>query len=61
MVLYSVAVDPAGRFVYVGNDDANLLSVVSLDPATGALAPIADSPFAVNGLQPEIAANWAHH
>jgi 6-phosphogluconolactonase (cycloisomerase 2 family) len=57
---YSVAVDPAGRFVYVGNDDANLLSVFSLDPVTGALAPIADSPFTVNGLQPEIAATGGH-
>jgi 6-phosphogluconolactonase (cycloisomerase 2 family) len=52
---YSLAIDPAGRFVYVGNDDANLLSVFSLDPASGALAPIAGSPFNVTGLQPELA------
>jgi 6-phosphogluconolactonase (cycloisomerase 2 family) len=52
---YSVAVDRAGRFVYVGNDDVNELSVFSLDATTGALAPIASSPFTVNGIQPEIA------
>ncbi|HVV48438.1 MAG TPA: beta-propeller fold lactonase family protein, partial [Polyangia bacterium] len=52
---YSVAVDPGGRFVYLGNDDANLVSAFSLDPATGALAPTAGSPFTVNGLQPELA------
>jgi 6-phosphogluconolactonase len=52
---YSVAVDPASRFVYVGNDDVNMLSAFSLDPATGALAPTADSPFTVTDLQPEIA------
>ena len=52
---YSAAIDPAGRFVYVGNDDVNGLSVFSLDAATGTLAPIAGSPFTANGLQPEIA------
>jgi 6-phosphogluconolactonase len=52
---YSVAIDPAGRFVYVGNDDANQLSAFSLDAATGTLNPIAGSPFTANGLQPEIA------
>ena len=51
---YSVAVDPAGRFVYVGNDDSDEVSVFSLDRATGALTPITGSPFAARGLQPEI-------
>jgi 6-phosphogluconolactonase (cycloisomerase 2 family) len=50
---YSLAIDPTGRFVYVGNDDVNQLSIFSRDPATGALAP-AGAPITVNGLQPEI-------
>jgi len=52
---YSVAVDRAGRFLYVGNDDADEISVFPLDPTTGALRlPITGSPFVVHGLQPEI-------
>src|SRR5258708_26193718 len=42
----SVAVDPSGRFVYVG--DASGLGEVlayTIDPTSGALAPIAGSPF----------------
>ena len=52
---YSVAIDRAGRFLYVGNDDADEVSVFPLDPGTGALRQaITRSPFVVHGLQPEI-------
>ena len=40
----SVAVDPTGKFVYVANISGNV-SAYTLDSATGALAPIAGSPF----------------
>jgi 6-phosphogluconolactonase (cycloisomerase 2 family) len=52
---YSVAVDPAGRFVHVGNDDGGHISVFSLDRATGTITPVAGSPFEGGGLQPEFA------
>jgi 6-phosphogluconolactonase (cycloisomerase 2 family) len=51
---YSVAVDPAGRFVYVGNDDDNHISAFAIDQATGAPTPVDHSPFDAIGLQPEI-------
>jgi 6-phosphogluconolactonase (cycloisomerase 2 family) len=52
---YSLALDWAGRFLYVGNDDADQVSVFPLDPSTGALRDaITGSPFVVHGLQPEI-------
>jgi 6-phosphogluconolactonase (cycloisomerase 2 family) len=51
---YSVAVDPAARFVLVGNDDVNKLTVFAMDPQQGTLSPVAGSPFDVVGLQPEI-------
>lgn len=41
--------------MYVGNDDGGHVSVFSLDRATGAIAPIAGSPFLAGGLQPEFA------
>jgi 6-phosphogluconolactonase (cycloisomerase 2 family) len=52
---YSLAVDPAGHFVYVGNDDSGHVSVFSLDRATGTIAPVAGSPFEGGGPQPELA------
>lgn len=51
---YSLAVDPAGGFVYVGNDDANQVSMFPLDRATGSLDVTAGSTFTVHGAQPEI-------
>jgi len=51
---YSVAIDPSGRFVYVGNDDADQVSAFSLERATGNLQPVMNSPFTVHGLQPEM-------
>jgi 6-phosphogluconolactonase (cycloisomerase 2 family) len=49
-----VATDPSGRFVYVGNDDSDLVSAYSVDQTSGALSPVSGSPFPVPGLQPEI-------
>jgi 6-phosphogluconolactonase (cycloisomerase 2 family) len=50
---YSVAIDPDGRFAYVGNDDAAQVSGFRIG-AGGALAPVDGSPFAANGLQPQL-------
>jgi 6-phosphogluconolactonase (cycloisomerase 2 family) len=50
---YSVAVDPGGSFVLVGNDDEDAFSIFRLDPTTGALTPSTGSPFPGTGLQPE--------
>ena len=50
----SVAVDLFGRFVYVANQAAGSVGNVSayrIEPATGALRPVAGSPFAA-GIQP---------
>jgi len=51
---YSVAVDPAGHFVYVGNDDGET-SVFSLHRSDGTLDEIDHSPFPIGGPQPEFA------
>src|SRR5262249_59147893 len=51
---YSVAVDPAGRFVYVGNDDANEITAFAIAPATGELKPIDHPPLVPTGLPPEM-------
>jgi 6-phosphogluconolactonase (cycloisomerase 2 family) len=51
---YAVAIDPTGRFVYVGNDDEGTISGFALDAATGAAHAIAGSPFHADGLQPQI-------
>ena len=50
---YSLAVDPTGRFVYVGNDDADEVSAFSLDRVTGGLNSIG-VPVVAHGLQPEM-------
>lgn len=47
----SVAIDPSGRFLYVANvgagvADPGTLSAYSIDSGTGALTPVAGSPFA---------------
>jgi len=44
---WSVAVDPAGKFVYVVNSDADSVSGYTINTATGALTAIAGSPFPV--------------
>jgi YVTN family beta-propeller protein len=42
----SVAVDPAGKFAYVTNENSNTVSGYTIDPATGALTSVKGSPFA---------------
>jgi 6-phosphogluconolactonase len=47
----SLAVDASGQFVYAANYNSNDISAYTVDAATGALAPVAGSPFAA-GTQP---------
>ena len=42
----SIAVDPLGQFVYVANENSASVSVYSANATTGALTPVAGSPFA---------------
>ncbi len=42
----------AGRFAYVANETSNTISAFSIDAATGALTPVAGSPFASTGTTP---------
>ncbi|HEX6766237.1 MAG TPA: beta-propeller fold lactonase family protein, partial [Polyangiaceae bacterium] len=51
---YSVAVDPAGRFVYVGNDFGDV-SVFAINRRNGSLDELDDSPFTPGGPQPGFA------
>jgi 6-phosphogluconolactonase (cycloisomerase 2 family) len=37
---HAVAVDPAEKFVYVANSAANTVSVLTINPTTGALTPV---------------------
>ncbi|HTS37639.1 MAG TPA: beta-propeller fold lactonase family protein [Candidatus Solibacter sp.] len=48
-----LAMDPGGKFLYVGNIGANnpSISVFSIDASTGALAAVAGSPFSI-GISP---------
>jgi 6-phosphogluconolactonase (cycloisomerase 2 family) len=41
----SAAIDPQGRFLYVGNSGDSSLYVFAIDPTSGALNPITGSPF----------------
>ncbi len=40
------AIDPAGKFLFVGNNGAGNVSVYSIDNSTGALSAVPGSPFA---------------
>ncbi len=42
----SVAISPLDNFVYVANQGSNNISAFALDAMTGALMPLAESPFA---------------
>lgn len=42
---FAVAVDPSGAFAYVANSGDNTLSGFAIDQGTGALVPLAGSPF----------------
>ena len=44
-VPFCVVVDPMGRFVYVANADSNNVSAYTINASTGALTPVAGSPF----------------
>jgi YVTN family beta-propeller protein len=65
---YELSVDPSGKFVYVANQDDNTVSVLVIDPATGALsaaepATAGASPAAVAtiGVHPPPFAYVANH
>jgi len=47
----SIAIDPAGKFVYVGNENDSTASAFTVNPSTGALTENtqAGSPFNVGG------------
>jgi len=42
----SIVIDPAGQFAYAANDESADISVFSVNATTGALTPVAGSPFA---------------
>jgi 6-phosphogluconolactonase (cycloisomerase 2 family) len=44
----SIAIDPAGKFVYTANVNSNDISGYSINGTTGALKPISSSPFTAN-------------
>lgn len=43
---YTITIDPLGRFAYVANDFSNNVSAYTINQMTGALTPVAGSPFA---------------
>ncbi len=45
----SVVVDPTGKFAYAANYASDTVSAYTIDQITGALTPVAGSPFAVVG------------
>jgi 6-phosphogluconolactonase (cycloisomerase 2 family) len=48
----SLAFDATGSFLYVANVSDNNLSGYSLDATTGALTPLAKSPYSISGTNP---------
>jgi 6-phosphogluconolactonase (cycloisomerase 2 family) len=44
----SLAVDPSGLYLYVASRSSNSLSVLAINPATGALTAVAGSPYATD-------------
>jgi len=44
-----LTVDPTGQFVYVANEVSDNISAYTLGGSTGALTPIAGSPFPTAG------------
>jgi YVTN family beta-propeller protein len=51
-----VACTLPGSFAYVANESSNTISAYSINASTGALTPVADSPFASTGTGPVAAA-----
>ena len=43
----TLSIDPTNQYLYVGTAGAGIVSGFALNPATGALATIPGSPFAV--------------
>jgi hypothetical protein len=43
---FAIAIDPTGQFAYVANEGSNNVSAYTIDSTTGALSPMAGSPFA---------------
>jgi 6-phosphogluconolactonase len=54
-LLFSVAVDPSGKFAYVANAFFSNVSGYTIDQSTGALTPIAGSPFAAGSFPVSVA------
>jgi 6-phosphogluconolactonase (cycloisomerase 2 family) len=50
-----VTVDPAGKFAYVANGGSNNVSAYTINAATGALTPVAGSPFTAGSVPIEVA------
>jgi 6-phosphogluconolactonase (cycloisomerase 2 family) len=50
---YSIAIDPSGQFLFVG-EDAPQTSVLSLSRLDGSLKKLPDSPFDFGGLEPKL-------
>jgi 6-phosphogluconolactonase (cycloisomerase 2 family) len=48
----SIAVDPAGKYVYAVNNQSNSISAYRIDGTTGALEPLAGSPYPTSGADP---------
>jgi 6-phosphogluconolactonase len=46
--LNSFAIDPRGRLAYVTQNGSDSISIYGIEPTTGALHPIAGSPFPAN-------------
>ncbi len=51
---YSVAVDPGGRFLYVGVDDENSLDAYTIRRSDGALRRVDGAPYPIGGLEPAL-------
>jgi 6-phosphogluconolactonase len=49
----SLAFDATGSYLYVANFSDNTISGYSLDKSTGALAPLANSPYTALGINPQ--------
>jgi 6-phosphogluconolactonase len=44
-VISNMSFDPSGRFLFIGNSEANTIAAFASDPSTGALTPVPGSPF----------------
>jgi hypothetical protein len=51
---YAVAIEPSGRYAFVGIDNPQV-AVYSLGRPSGTLTPLDDSPFPFGSVEPKIA------